>query len=321
MYLMSFGLAVFTLGFLYRYYYQTQYYKKRHALLLVRLEDEDREGEVGQKYLGFGLGKISTKVWLQKLLVGTPGIEYLATLLENSGLPHTVEYVLLRILGLWAGSFVLFIFIGIVVPLAFLTSCGIAYTPVLYITWLRDRRLWQCEEQLTTALDCLVLYLRSGRSFPQALKSSVDDLPQPIAGEFALCSERYELGRPIGVVLDQLADRVPHAVGFRMLATTIMIVGQTGGNLVEILESIHRSLVIKMKYQMRLRSATSESRGSSTIIAAAPGVFMLITLFTNPAHINIFFQVPAGQKVFVLFLILWCTGIFWIQKLMSMDLD
>ena len=106
-------------------------------------------------------------------------------------------------------------------------------------------------------------------------------------------------------------------MGFRLFSIAVSVLGQTGGNLVEVLERIKKTLDAGVTYGLRLKALTGESRTSAWILGILPGVFMVIAATLNPEYFSGFFQTQLGRTLFGVFLGLWLAGILWIRRLMQ----
>jgi Flp pilus assembly protein TadB len=95
------------------------------------------------------------------------------------------------------------------------------------------------------------------------------------------------------------------------------VLGQTGGNLVEVLERIKKTLDAGIAYTLKLRASTGEARTSANILGVVPGLFMAITGILNPVYFNAFFETTPGLVLFSLFLFFWISGLVWVRAMMQ----
>ena len=299
-------------------YLQAVHLRRRVAFLSHMISSEHSEESM---LAGAKPERLSRHVLLQSWLRDAPGVAALANLLEQSGLQATVAMLLtLSLLSALGLGLVGLKLLGMPVMVAMFTCLGGSFLPVGYLIWKRSQRAIAFEKQLPAALELIGLYLRSGRSLPQAFIGAIDDLVSPAAEEFTICADEYRLGRPLDMALKRMAAKYPTSVGFRLFAIAVSVLGQTGGNLVEVLERIKKTLEATTQYELRLRAMTGESRMSAIILGILPGIFMLAQSLLSNHYLSLFFQPGIGRILLCLLLLLWGGGIVWIRMLMNSKL-
>lgn len=311
--IIAFGLMMSTMLGVAVYYYSQAMAARNSAMLLSRVSASDMA--IDELQLGTKPQRLAKSPRLQAMLKGYPFVQELADLLETSGRPITVAELLwhmvlaslIMAMMSWVG--------GSSPPAIVFVSSFSAVIPILQTMRARSQRAAALEAQLPHALELINLYLRAGRSLPQSFLAATEELTRPASEEFAIAAEEYRLGRPLDVALKRLAFRYPTAVGLRLTAVAVSVLGQTGGNLVEVLERIKRILDATVTYGLKVKSMTSESRNSATILGITPGLFMAGAAVLNPEYFNQFFATTGGLILFGLFLLLWVTGIIWIRIL------
>ena len=299
------------------YFYGHGIAARNSALILARVAPSEAGHYSDLQSIGIPASRLATTVKLQSILRDVPFVNSLAVLLESSGRATTVAQLatsmaaaaLCTAVGSWR--------VGCHPPAAMFLGLVCASAPIFYYKHLAVQRSVAFEAQLPQALELISLYLRSGRSLPQAFLATSDEISPPAAQEFAVCAEAYRLGRPLDAALRGLAIKYSDLVGIRLFAVAVSVLGQTGGNLVEVIERIRKTLDSGIVYTLKLRSMTGEARTSANILGAVPGLFMGITGFFNPAYFNNFFETTLGMVLFGLFLTFWLAGLIWVRAMMS----
>lgn len=315
--IMSFGIVMaISLGIAV-YFYGNGVGLRSQAILLSRLSQGESAGIADLQQMGLAPTRIAVNPKIQAALRGAPFIDALGAMLEQSGEETTVAQLLsymglaavLMTGGTWHG--------GCHPPAAMFLGVMSASFPVFYYNHLGNKRAAAFEAQLPAALELIGLYLRSGRSLPQAFLAAADEIPPPAAQEFAVCAESYRLGRPLDVALKGLAVKYENLVGIRLFAVAVSVLGQTGGNLVEVLERIKKTLDAGISFTLKLRSMTGEARTSANILGAVPGLFMGFTGLVTPEYFNNFFETTIGLVLFGMFLFFWISGLVWVRVMMT----
>lgn len=290
---------------------------RRTALFLSRLGSDEAGGGAESSILGHQRSRLAKHTWLQNLFHDIPGTGELSGLLEQSGLDITVARVLAVMGAAAAAAFVAALLIGLVPLGCLLLAAAAAGAPLLWVMQARSRRARAFELQLPQALELIGLYLRSGRSLPQAFLGATEEIGSPAAEEFLTVAEEYRLGRPLDVALKRLAIKYPESLGFRLFSIAVGVLGKTGGNLVEVLERIKKTLDAGIKYGLRLKAMTGESRMSAWILGVLPGGFLGIAALFNPSYFKAFYDSTIGVALLAVFFALWMGGVAWIRALMQ----
>ncbi|MCA9561003.1 MAG: type II secretion system F family protein, partial [Myxococcales bacterium] len=162
----------------------------------------------------------------------------LAQLLEEAGEETSLGPFLVRV-GLW--FFIVFTLVLLITgSLGAAMVMGMAGTVLPYLGLLRKRRkrVQRIEEQLPEALEVMIISLRAGQSLDQTIRLTASELDAPIGDEFHRVSEEVQLGRPLEEALVAMSARLAAARTVRTFVTSVLVLRQTGGNLIEVLEQI-----------------------------------------------------------------------------------
>lgn len=313
---LGFGCSISVMLMVGVYYYGQSVAARNSAIILARVMPGQSVGD--ELYTAsIPPERLAHSVRVQGWLKDVPFVAQMARLLAQAGVATTVAQLIVTIavasLGLGTLSFLL----GCNAPAAVFVGAISSVLPTSYYTYLRGKRVAAFEAQLPQIMEMLTLYLRSGRSLPQAFVAMAEESDQPAREELAMCAEEYRLGRPLPQALRGMAAKYPDLLGLKLFSIAVSVLGQTGGNLVEVLERIRRTLESSMTYVLKLRSLTGEARNSANLLGATPGLSLLASAIINPGYFNQFFETTAGLCLLALFISLWITGVLWLKILMS----
>jgi tight adherence protein B len=261
--------------------------------------------------------RIAHNATVRKLFLGGPFVADIAGLLSESGSQKTVAEFSAYTLGSAVAVATTCAILGFRTPAALFVGFFSATLPWFYFMQARMKRIAAFEAQLPQALELLTLYLRSGRSLPQAFVATTEELTAPASEEFAVCAEAYRLGRPLPQALRVLANKYRDSVGLKLFSIAVSVMGQTGGNLVEVIDRIRKSMEASMIYTLKLRAMTGESRTSAIVLGIVPGAFMAASALIMPEYFNQFFESFVGYVTFAFFCFIWIAGLVWIKILMG----
>ena len=174
------------------------------------------------------------------------------------------------------------------------------------------------EEQLPDAIDSMKRALKAGHPLGAAIKLIAEDMEDPIAREFELTFADINYGNDLRRAMLGLLQRVP-SVTVMALVTSILVQKETGGNLAEILEQISSVVRGRFRFQRRVKTLAAEGKMSAWILALIPfGLFALITI-SSPDYLPVMLEHETGQKMIMGGAGLGIIGIFWIRKIIRVD--
>ena len=145
-----------------------------------------------------------------------------------------------------------------------------------------------------------------------------NNAPKPLAAEFCRCSGQLQMGLSLSAAIRALTRRVPLAE-MRILAATLMVQRQTGGNLPVTLERLAQVCRDRLSYYRQFRAATAAGRGAAILIAAISVGAAAYLLFGRPEYAQDFFEQPQGYAMLAIAIGLMIIGLTWIFKLLKVD--
>lgn len=187
-----------------------------------------------------------------------------------------------------------------------------------YLIYYRARRMRLIQEQLPDVLDLLSRAVRAGESLDQAVQLVGDETPAPLGPEFRVCSRQLEMGMSLPGTMKSLMRR-NRMMEMRILATTLMVHRQTGGNLALTLERMAGVVRERVSYRRHMRAATGAGRTSAMLISIAGPVMFLLLFFWQFEHLRIMLESPLGQTFLVISVLLEIVGLFWISRMFGND--
>lgn len=237
-----------------------------------------------------------------------------ARLLVESGLGWTAGMFGLRLalaaaVGLGAGLVLGSGFMSVVLALAASAAVYLA------VRAARRRRLALCDEQMPQALEIVALALRAGHALPRALALAADESPAPLCDELRRACDEHALGRPIEGVLAAFGERLPDCEAVNTFVVAVLVLQETGGNLISVIDRIVDNARARSSYRARLRALTSEGRQSAKLLALLPGAFGVLAMASDPAYADMLLTDPGGRLIGILAIALWACGILWTRRL------
>jgi len=218
----------------------------------------------------------------------------LQTLVDQADLDWSASQMLLNLCGiavlaasaLWAMK---------INPVAAM-GCGasVIVLPLLWLSFRRKRRMTKLNTQLPDVFEMMGQALRAGHSLAGAIQLVHEQMPPPIATEFAQVYHEQNLGVKVEEALHSMADRVD-SLDVRFFVTAVMIQRQTGGDLAEVLDNISGVIRERIELAGLVRGLTAEGRLSGWVLFALPAIVFLGSMYLNPNYANVLLEDPRGQ--------------------------
>lgn len=191
--------------------------------------------------------------------------------------------------------------------------------PLLYL-WRRRRiRLALYAEQLPDALDVLSRSLQAGQSFLHGTQTVAREMPEPSAREFQITFEQLRLGRSLREAIQLHADRV-ESLDFNLLATSLLIQREVGGNLTEILQNASRTIRERYKLLGQVQALSAQNRLGAKIIGVLPLAIAGMVYYLKPDMIMVLFHDELGKKLVAVALAMMLLGFYVMKRITTIKI-
>jgi tight adherence protein B len=191
--------------------------------------------------------------------------------------------------------------------------------PFMQLSMRHSKRKRMIEDQLPEALDFLARILRAGHSLATAMQMAGDELPEPLAGEFALCYAKHSLGQPLEDVMKEMAQRVD-VTDVAFFVTAVLIQRQTGGDLAEVLKNIGGMVRARIRLHQHVKAITAEGRLVGGILLVLPFIFLIILYVLNPSYAGVLFNTPEGRYLLLGGITLQALGLYTIRRIVRVQM-
>ncbi len=200
-------------------------------------------------------------------------------------------------------------------PMAVVAGLLAIPLPLAWLILRRARRLARLQDQMPQALDVLARSIRAGQTLEQAIELVGDHCPEPLGHEFRWCARQLSMGLGLPAVMRSLVRRLP-LYDVRILATTLVVHRQMGGNVVTVLERLAQVTRDRLNSRRQLRAMTAAGRASAAFIAVVtPAVFLYFVLF-RPDYVAEMLGTPLGQSMLAIAALLEIVGLIWMARLL-----
>ena len=221
-------------------------------------------------------------------------IPKLQTMLDQADLDWSASQMMLNICGAGAVTAIGLVLMQVSPIAAVLSGCGVVVLPLFWLSFRRKRRMSKLGNQLPDVFEMMSQALRAGHSLAGAVQVIYEQMPPPIATEFAQVYHEQNLGVKIEDALHSMAGRVD-SMDVRFFVTAVMIQRQTGGDLAEVLDNISGVIRERIELQGLVRGLTAEGRLSGWVLFSLPAVVFVGSMYLNPDYGNVLLEDPRGQ--------------------------
>jgi tight adherence protein B len=200
--------------------------------------------------------------------------------------------------------------------LAIASACGSA--PLLYVLRLRSTRLKAFEDVFPDTLEFISRSMRAGHAFSVSLEMIHREFPEPLSGEFRRTFEEHNLGLPLDVALQGLANRVP-MLDVHFFVSAVLLQKRTGGNLAEILDKLAYVIRERFKLRGRIRAISAHGKMTGIALTCIPIGVALTMFMVNPDYVKFFFEDELGNTLMGSAIGFQILGYLIIRKIVSIE--
>lgn len=184
-----------------------------------------------------------------------------------------------------------------------------------FLLYRRSRRLRTMHEQLPDVLDLMARAVRAGKSLEQAINLVGTEMAEPLAAEFRRCSSQLDMGLSMSAAMRSLSRRI-RLTETRIMATTLTVHRQTGGNLTVTLERLAEVIRQRLSSRRRFRAAMAGGRFATILIASIGPLAFLYLVKWQPEYTKNFFEQPLGWGLLGTVVFLQAVGLIWIAGIL-----
>jgi tight adherence protein B len=255
-----------------------------------------------------------TKQKIRKQVLTKDKNERLELAISRAGVPlKPEEYVLFQWILTALCGMILFLITGKILLLFIGSSIGFMI-PRWYLSKKQKKRLIAFNEGLADLITTIVGSLRAGFSFPQALKTVVEEAHSPIKEEMEGVLREMQYGSSIEDALNALKKRMP-SEDLDLMIQAILIQRQVGGNLATVLDKIVETIRDRTKIQRQIMTLTAQGRLSGIVIGLLPVILGFVLYLIEPQYIGTLFSHRIGILLLVAGVVSGVIGFVLIRKL------
>ena len=191
--------------------------------------------------------------------------------------------------------------------------CG-GYTPALWLKFKIRSRLKKIEKQLPDALDFLVRTLQVGHGLVSIFNIMGEELADPIKTEFKIVGQEIGFGLPFTEAMFNLTNRI-NSTDFNFLIVGLLIQRESGGNLIELLQNLAKSIRARLIFVDKIEILASEGKYAGLMLSILPFVVGGVIAFLNFPYMSLLWTTSVGQMIIKITLVMMLIGGAWMWKI------
>lgn len=242
----------------------------------------------------------------------------LRNMVERSGLPITIELVIVAALVMLAVAFTAVFALTQLVWFASVIAIAAGAMPFIVVRFAEVRRVQQFEDQFPQAIDLIASSLRAGHAFTTGVLMVADELQDPLGAEFRLLYDQQNYGMPLPEALKAFGRRVP-LLDARFFITAVLTQREAGGNLAEVLDNLSNLIRERSRVKRQVRVASAHGRITGWVLSAMPPVLAGMMMVVAPEHMRGFISDPLGVRMIIAALILQVVGTLAIRRIVNVE--
>lgn len=191
--------------------------------------------------------------------------------------------------------------------------------PKPIVNYMYQKRIEKFNEQMVDGLGLVANSLKAGLSISQALQIVIEQMPAPISEEFAEVINENQLGATIEDAFIKMAKRVP-CEDVDMFVTTVNILKETGGNMIEPLETIVYVIRERVKVENKIKSMTAQGFYQGMMLMSIPPLLGIYFGLTEPGFMDPMLEKPIGWVIIAAVIFLEVIAYYVITKVVKIDI-
>jgi tight adherence protein B len=199
-----------------------------------------------------------------------------------------------------------------------LVAIGV-FVATIFLQWnvvkfLSDRQRKKHDEQLSTLIATMLSTMRSGGTPMQALHTTAENSPEPIASSIEDVLNNLKLGRSPNQVWKDWSDYWD-SKHTKLLSSGIRLKWETGGEMTKMIEHIQETFEFSRRIELKIASVTALSKLSAIVLSIITPAIGLLIYFKRPDLMDNMIADENGSIILMVAAGLVILGYFWMRKI------
>ncbi|SDA90658.1 type II secretion system F family protein [Sinorhizobium sp. NFACC03] len=190
--------------------------------------------------------------------------------------------------------------------------------PIVFVWRTRTSRIRTFTLKLPEALDVANRSLAAGHPLPAAISLVAREMPDPVGTEFGLLSDELTYGTTLDDALVNLSRRVG-AEDLSLLAIALSVQAGTGGNLVEILQNLSKTLRDRAMLKAKVKAISSEGRITAIFMSVYPFLLYAMIKVLSPTYFDPVWASGYGTTIVAALVAIMAVGNVILYKMVNFE--
>lgn len=186
-------------------------------------------------------------------------------------------------------------------------------------SFFEKRRTKKIDGQLTEVVSMLMSGLRAGLGLQQSFEMVSKEAPDPIRQEFIYIINQITLGKDLDDALVEWEKRIS-LDDVTILVEAILVLRQTGGNLISTFSSILSTISERQKVSRKISVFVAQGMSQAVVMLLLPVALMFALLVISPWYIKPLFTERLGCLLVFIMLVLQTVGALWLRKIVKIKI-
>lgn len=178
-------------------------------------------------------------------------------------------------------------------PIAAVLALFVPFLANFGIRFAADRKRREFSDQLPDNLQVIASAMRAGQTFVGAMRSVLEDAPEPSQREFRRAITDESLGIPLTEALGQVTERMK-SEDFQHVAIVAALQRETGGNTAEVIDLVADTVRERIAIRRLVRGLTAQGRLSGGVLSLLPVFLLIVISVVNPTYMHPMFHSTTG---------------------------
>lgn len=190
--------------------------------------------------------------------------------------------------------------------------------PIVFVWRARASRIRTFTLKLPEALDVANRSLLAGHPLPAAISLVAREMPDPVGTEFGLLSDELTYGVSLDDALVNLSERVG-ADDLNLLAIALSVQAGTGGNLVEILQNLSKTLRDRTMLKAKVKAISAEGRITAIFMSVYPFLLYAMIKALAPTYFDPVWASGHGTTIVAVLSVVMVVGNIVLYKMVNFE--
>ena len=188
----------------------------------------------------------------------------------------------------------------------------------VYLLFWNNRKKKKIKNDMLRAVVIMNNAFKAGKSTLQAVEIASRELPHPINLEFKKIYQDMSYGLSADMAFMRFSRKV-NIEEAKYISSSLTILNKTGGNIINVFNSIEKTLFDKKKLESDLKNSTAASNLVVKILMVIPVLFVLVIYVISPTYFSPLFSNPLGIMLLMFMVIMFIIYTYLLSKIMRVE--